>query len=196
MKPNFTLGLLDFFVYLLPGAVLVIPLLFCDTSITQEMKLTSFEKYVLLFITSYIFGHILTYISSIIPKIGSEIKKLLKIKENEPLNKLKTELDIEFKRKLHTENFSGKLYGFSLRLVAEYCPNTHEYISRLNTMSLFSRNMIVASLVFLFIIGFQEILFVILILSISIIFILRYFKIVRSIENAVYRSAFIYLNLS
>jgi len=79
MKPEFSLTLLDVFRYLFPGALTVMPFFLFDTDYIQQWKLSEFDKYLLFFVLSYVMGHLLTLISSIIPRIFKISRSMFKV---------------------------------------------------------------------------------------------------------------------
>lgn len=157
MTPNFSLSLLDVFSYLFPGLILVLPYFFGETAYTQEWKLSVFDKYILVVVFGYVIGHLITLISSLIPKFLSAIRKLFKIKNSPEREILIEKLKNEVKKTFDLEINHWSLFNFCFRLVSDNCSAANEYISRIYSMALFSRNMIITSLVFVFYFGIQKI---------------------------------------
>ncbi|MEM3170610.1 MAG: hypothetical protein QW838_07570 [Candidatus Nitrosotenuis sp.] len=195
MNQDFSLGILDFFSYLVPGVLLLLPCFFWGFPIDPKLNLTGFDKYVVLFIGGYIIGHLLTLVSSLIPKLNGLAKRLFKIRIPEDKSKLISNLQQELRATFNCEVNPRVALQLSMRIVSDYCPSTNETIARLYAMSLFSRNMIITSLIysiFLFYLGW---LITLVSVAISILFYLRYWRLQLALENAIYRSAFVYLKL-
>lgn len=195
MKPEFSLTLLDVFTYLFPGALTVMPFFLFNTAYIQQWKLSEFDKYLLFFVLSYVVGHLLTLISSIIPRIFRTTKSIFKVEPSKGRKLLKEKLAGEFQEFFNYTVEPRQLLGLCRQLVLDHSSSASEFIQRLYTMSLFARNMAIVGLFYSLYFSLSQKGFALISIIISILFILRYWRLNLSIENAIYRSAFIYFKL-
>lgn len=76
IKTDFSLSLLDFLIYLFPGALIIIICFLANPSFVKKWGITEIDKYIIIFILSYIIGHLLTLVSSLIPRIFNIFKRI------------------------------------------------------------------------------------------------------------------------
>ncbi|MGA1839060.1 MAG: hypothetical protein ACMUIU_00400 [bacterium] len=219
INTDFSLSLLDFFTYLFPGALIIMCFLLNDFSLITKWQMSEIDKYIMIFILSYLIGHLLTLVSSLIPKgfdcfRGKQKQGLFNetVISNKPkrghknhkrfsdeIKSLKEGIKVYFQDVLDYTGEDRQILELSRQLVLDHSPSGKEYINRLYTMSLFARNMVVACLVLSIFFSYQKqyhnSIFVIISLTTSILFLLRYRRLSISMENAIYRAAFLFLKL-
>jgi len=195
MQGSFTISLIEIFAYLFPGCVVLAVLIYRFLPAVEVDNLLQQVWFLVVFLAlGYILGHILTTLSVYVLKLRMFIiKKVLKQKSRQERHsfypKLRESLRDLFGSSLSPEDE----YLISLRLVTENMPNSAQEINRLYTLTLFSRNLVVAFLIASLLFITSNIAYSVISLVLSVLLLVRYIQLEAATGNTVVRSAHMFL---
>lgn len=220
---RFPLSIFDFFAYFLQGFILIIGVLYLfDVEIRAILLTENYLIVLLLFVSSYVLGHIISEISrhvierNIVKKFlgypsdfvfNEEHRRLFLFKNY--LRPYSKEFIDEFKaafNKQYNEKFSEiddyNSFLLCFHTVKENCPNAFSRLGIFISMYDFSRNLSMLSIIFTLLFAIKTVLewniywLLGLILSslLAVLFLLRYLKFFKSYANEVYYSFYNYVS--
>lgn len=193
MTGGFSVTLLEILAYLAPGGITLAAILYIYFPQMGGRALSGIGEQVFFLACSYVIGHLLTFISVVLRKLSTLLKKLLHRNPREKRMPFYSDLQARLKSFLCSNITRDDEYEFSLRLVIENQPHSGQTIDRLYAMTLFSRNTSLSLLLTAILFTHKDATAASLFFILSMLFFLRYIQLENITSNTVFRSAYVYL---
>ncbi len=193
MTGSFSVTLLEILAYLIPGGLTCAAILNAFFPKIVDRTISGLGEQISFLACSYVMGHLVTFLSVVLRKISTSIRRHLHKKTREERMPFYPELLNKLHSLLGPSITKDDEYEFSLRIVIEHQPHSGQTIDRLYAMTLFSRNTSLSLLAAGILLILKDVTAAAAILVLAVIFFLRYMQLEGTTSNTVFRAAYVYL---